>query len=423
MNPLTIINARVLTLASLARPDPRRQAELRDLGVIERGYVRIEDQEIAAVGAGDPPGSAAGEVLDAGGCVLMPAFVDCHTHACWAGDRFDEFEMSLAGASYLDILKAGGGIMSTVRAVRSASDDQLTFGLLRRLTAMAALGTGTVEVKSGYGLTTDHELRMLRCVHSAARQAGQVLIGTFLGAHANDPENPNLVEQTINQTLPLVVSEFPGITVDAFCEQGAWSLDDCRRLFENAIDLGCPIRVHTDQFNSLGMTRLAVELGAVSVDHLEASTPKDLEHLAPSKTIGVLLPCAGFQLDGRYAPGRALIDAGGAVALATNYNPGSAPTPSMPFAIALACRKLKLTPAEAITAATWNAACVLGLQDRVGSIEVGKRADLQLLDTTDERELAYELAGPGPLAVVINGEIAHLRAVGHTSADDEGSES
>jgi imidazolonepropionase len=227
-----------------------------------------------------------------------------------------------------------------------------------------------------------------------------------------------------------VVAEFPEITCDAFCEELAWSLEDVRRLFENARDLGCPLRVHADQFHSLGVTRLAVEMGAVSVDHLEAITPKDLRHLAPSATIGVLLPCAGFHLNDRYAPARALIDAGGAVAIATNYNPGSAPTPSMPFTIALACRKLRMSPAEAILAATYNAACVLGMQDRVGTIEVGKRADLQLLDAQDERELGYELAGPGPLVVMVGGEIVHLRAVGrdddespHDDDDDDDDES
>jgi len=419
VSSLTIVNARILTLAALARPEPRRGAALRDLGVIERGFVRIEGSDIAAVGSGEWTGSAEGEVIDAGGCVLMPGFVDCHTHTCWAGHRLDEFELALSGATYLEILKSGGGIMSTVRAVREADDEDLTNALLRRLTAMASLGTGTVEVKSGYGLTVESELKMLRCIHAASRQAGQLVIGTFLGAHAIDPENPKMVEQTINDTLPLVAAEFPGIMVDAFCEQGAWTLEDCRRLFENAQDLGCPIRVHADQFNSLGMTRLAVELGAVSVDHLEATTPKDLEHLAHSKTIGVMLPCAGFHLDGRYAPARALIDAGGAVALATNFNPGSAPTPSMPFVIALACRKLRMTPAEAITASTWNAACALQVQDRVGSLEVGKRADLQLLDSFDERELGYELAGAGPLVVINNGEIVHLRAVGRELASED----
>jgi imidazolonepropionase len=363
------------------------------------------DGRIAAVGAGDPDGDAAAADIDAGGCVLMPGFVDCHTHACWAGDRFDEFEMKLAGRSYLEILESGGGIMSTVRAVRAEEGRALRESLVKRLSRMAALGSTTVEVKSGYGLTTTDEVKMLRAIHIAGGETRQSVIPTFLGAHAIDPDSPRCVDETINETLPKVVNEFPGIACDAYCEQGAWSVRDTGRLFERAAALGCPLRVHTDQFNSLGMTRLAIEMGAVSVDHLEATTPADLELLAASKTIGVALPASGFQLDDRYMSGRALVDAGGVLALATNYNPGSAPTPSMAFVIALACRKLGLTIAEAIVAATVNAACVLGLQDKVGSIEPGKRADLQLMDFTDERELGYEFATPGPRFVMIAGQV------------------
>ncbi len=403
---LAVTNARLLTLAG--GDAPRRGATLSDLGVIERGWVQIERGLVRAAGAGEPP-SPARRTIDAGGCVLMPAFVDCHTHACWAGSRFDEFEMTLAGATYLEILRAGGGIMSTVRAVRAASEEALADRLLQRLERMGALGTATAEVKSGYGLTTADELKMLRAIHAAADRGRLRVVATFLGAHAIDPDDPQCVERTIVETLPAVAGEFPRIPCDAYCETGAWSLRDVRRLFEEAAALGCPLRVHADQFNSLGMTRLAVEMGAVSVDHLEAVTPADLEHLARSPTIGVALPACGFHLDGRYAPARAFVDACGALALATNYNPGSAPTPSMPLVIALACRRLGLRPAEAIAAATINAACVLGLAGALGSIEPGKRADLQLLDTADERELAHEIAAPGPRWVMIDGRIAWHR--------------
>lgn len=409
ISTLTITNARILTLAG-ATP-PRRGDALRDLGVIERGFVRIEDGRIVEVGEGEETSNDSQEiVIDAQGCVLMPAFVDCHTHACWAGQRLDEFALKLAGRSYLDILKAGGGIMSTVRAVRAASQQELTENLRRRLERMAALGTATVEVKSGYGLTTNDELKMLRAVREAASGGAMTIVPTFLGAHAIDPDNPKFIEQTINETLPAVVEEFPGIVCDAYCEQGAWSLDDTKRLFEKAQSLGLPLRVHADQFNSLGMTRLAVDMNAISVDHLEATTPDDLTYLAQSETMGVALPACGFHLDDRYAPARAFIDAGGALAIATNYNPGSAPTPSMPFVIALACRKMGLTPAEAIACSTINAACVLNLASEVGSIEVNKRADLQLLDGTDERELGYEFASPGPRLTIINGQVSHRRA-------------
>ena len=404
---LTITNARVLTLAGGEMP--RRGGGLGELGVIDRGYVQVAGGRITAVGGGEPAGDDPGHVHDAGGCVLMPAFVDCHTHACWAGDRFDDLDMKLAGRSYLEILAAGGGIMSTVRAVRAASEQELTGRLLKHLAAMAALGTATAEVKSGYGLTTADELKMLRAIHEAAQQTELTVVASFLGAHAIDPDNPRFVEQTVDETLPAVAGEFPGIVCDAYCEEGAWSLDDTKRLFERAAELGCPLRIHADQFNSLGATRLAVDVGAVSVDHLEATTPQDLEYLARSPTLGVALPACGFHLDDRYAPARRFVDAGGALAIATNYNPGSAPTPSMPFVVALACRKLGLTAAEAVTAATANAACVLRLQDETGTIEPGKRADLQLLDCTDHRELGYEFATAGPRLVTSGGRIVHRR--------------
>ncbi len=402
---LTIINARVLTLAGA--DGPRRGAALGELGEIERGFVRIQADRIEAVGPGEPGGT--GEVVDAQGCVVMPGFVDCHTHACWAGNRFDEFQMKLAGRSYPEILQAGGGIMSTVRAVRAASQDELVDGLLGRLGRMAALGTTAVEVKSGYGLTTVDELKMLQAIHTCSNLTHLHVVSSFLGAHAIDPENPAFIDQTIHETLPAVVEAFPGIVCDAYCDSCAWSLDDTRRLFEAAAGLGCPLRVHADQFESLGMTGLAVEMGAVSVDHLEATTRPDLERLAASSTIGVALPAVGFQLDDRYAPAREFVDAGGALALATNYNPGSAPTPSMAFVVALAGRKLGLSHAEAIVAGTVNAACVLGLQAELGSIEPGKRADLQLLDFTDERELGYEFATPGPRLVMSAGQVVHTR--------------
>ncbi|HRP62282.1 MAG TPA: imidazolonepropionase [Phycisphaerales bacterium] len=417
MSRLTIVNARLLTLAArpgftdgLAPIGPRRGSALRELGIIERGTISVHNERITSITAEPYVQPTAGErIVDAGGCVVMPAFVDCHTHACWAGDRFDEFELRLGGASYLDILKAGGGIMSTVRAVRAVDEDELVELLLTRLARMAALGTGTVEIKSGYGLDTDTELKMLRAIRRASELAPQMIVPTFLGAHAIDPENPHCVEQTITETLPTVAMEFPGITCDAYCEEGAWSLDDARRLFESALDMGCSIRVHADQFNSLGMTRLAADMGAVSVDHLEATTADDLSHLAHSNTVGVALPCSGFHLDAGYMAARPFVDGGGALAIASNYNPGSSPTPSMPFTIALACRKLRLNPMEAITASTWNAACVVNAQDEVGSLEIGKRADILVMDFADERELGHEFATPGPRVVILNGRIVFER--------------
>jgi imidazolonepropionase len=396
---------------------------MNDLGIIEHGYVLVREGLIVSIDAGDPDDEFISSnedlpVIDAYGRVLMPAFVDCHTHCCWAGSRLDEFEMGLRGISYLDILAKGGGIMSTVRAVREATKEQLSQELLTRIGMMASLGTTTVEIKSGYGLTTEDELKMLRAIHDASQNVPQLVVGTFLGAHAIDESQDGFVDIVINETLPAVVQEFPGITCDAYCEKGAWSMEDTTRLFEKAIELNCPIRAHVDQFNSLGMLSKAVELGAVSVDHLEASTEEEQKLLAQSNTIAVLLPSSGFCLNNNYANGRALIDLGCPVAIASNYNPGSAPCPSIPFSIALACRRLGLTPAEAITATTYNAACVLGLQETVGSLEVGKHADMQLLECEDERDLAWHVAAGGPLLVSIAGEIVHLLTDGEMEVED-----
>lgn len=406
--PIAITGARILTLRG--RDDgrlPRRGEALGDLGVVDRGWILCREGRIEAVGEGNAPTLPAGtRIVHAEGRVAMPAFVDAHTHACFVGDRADEFEARLAGASYLDILAAGGGIMATVRAVRAATEEELADALIGRLQRLARLGTGTVEVKSGYGLDPDSELRMLRAIRLAGERTPQIVRPTFLGAHALDADSTDpaaAAHRIIDEALPAVASEFPGISCDAYCEEGAWSLDQCRRLFEEARSLGLQIRVHADQFNSLGMTRLAVEMGARSVDHLEAATPEDLRALAASDTMAVLLPVSGFTLDDRYADGRGLVDLGAAIVVASNDNPGSAPSGSMPFAIALACRHGRLRPAEAITAATWNAACLLDLQDEIGSIEPGKRADIQVLDSRDERSLALDVAGPGPIGLVLEG--------------------
>ena len=411
MTDFLIINARILTLAG--DNTPRRKQEMNDLGIIELGHVLVKDGLIAHVGEGVPSEDLIGEdedlpIVDAYGRVLMPTFVDCHTHSCWAGSRLEEFEMGLRGVPYLEILQNGGGIMSTVRAVRESSQEDLTIDLLGRLGLMTSLGTTSMEIKSGYGLTTKDELKMLRAVHDASQDVPQLIVGTFLGAHAIDPDQKNFAEIVIHETLPAVVQEFPGITCDAYCEEGAWSVEQTTALFEKAIALDCPIRAHVDQFNSLGMLPKAVDMGAKSVDHLEASTDDELKKLAASNTMGVLLPSSGFCLNDAYARGREIIDFGCSVAIATNYNPGSAPSPSMPFSISLACRRLGLTPAEAITAATFNAACVLDLQNKVGTIEEGKRADIQLLDCNDERELAWHVSSGSPLLVAIKGEIVHL---------------
>jgi imidazolonepropionase len=397
---LHIRNARILTLGqgSLAR----RGKDLGNLGVIPAGEVLVADGKITAVGTKvEAPADA--EIIDAMGRVLMPAFVDCHTHACWAGDRLDEWELKLRGVPYLEILKKGGGIHATVKAVREATQKQLAASLRDRLGTMLREGTTTVEVKSGYGLNTEAEMKMLRAIRRAAAEwPGTVAVTALLG-HAFEGGLEDYVRMVVKDMLPEVAKEFPDIAVDAYCEEGAWTVEACVRLFEKARKHH-PIRVHADQFNSLGMIPEAVRLHARSVDHLEASTKKDLILLAQSPTCGVILPCTGLHTDQRFMRARLFIEQGGALALATNCNPGTSPSHSMPLAIALAVRFCGLTPAEAITAATVNGAVVLGLSDR-GTIAPGQRADLILLQHKDERALAYELGGNPVEKVICAGQL------------------
>ncbi|GAB4177629.1 MAG: imidazolonepropionase [Wenzhouxiangellaceae bacterium] len=361
--------------------------------------------------AGSAPAVAAVEP-DLAGRVVLPGFVDCHTHACFAGSRLDEWTLKLEGADYLEILRGGGGIMATVRATRQASQSGLAETLHARLERMLAHGSTSIEVKSGYGLDTESELKMLRAIADAADRFAGTVVPTACIGHAIDPEQDRgaFVRRTLTETLPAVSAEFPGIAIDAYCEQGAWTLEDCIALFDAAQAAGHPIRVHADQFNRLGMIDAAIERGYLSVDHLEATDHDALVRLAQSRVYGVMLPASGFHLDERYADGRTFLDAGGHLALGTNFNPGSAPCLSMPFVIALAVRKLGLTPVEAIDAATAAAASVLGFEDR-GRIEVGLRADLVVLHATDPRELAWEFGGNPVQRVMVAGQWISVNSI------------
>lgn len=419
--PILIRNARVLSMchgeSSGQRSRALRGREMESCGVIPNADVLLEGGIITKVlaHATDAQGIAPSqltthaniEVIDAAGCVLLPGLIDCHTHLCWAGSRVEEWTQKLAGTPYLELLAKGGGIMSTVRATRLASEEELTDLLVQRLETIFSRGvTSTIEVKSGYGLSTNDELKMLRAIVGAASFLGlqSRVVPTALIGHAIDSQDSDFVNRTIQETLPAISSEFPGITIDAYCEKGAWSLEDCKRLFEAAQTLGHPCRVHADQFNDLEMIPWSTSKSFKSVDHLESSAPAHVNLLAQSSTIGVGLPLCGLHMaDGKFAPLRALIDAGGACAVATNSNPGSAPSASLPLAMAIAVRYCGLTPREALAAATINAATVLGLKDR-GRIHPGEMADVMLLHTRDEREVAYGL-GEMPLKLSIRGGV------------------
>ena len=405
---LLIRHARVLTLAQpktdssvLAGARPRRGPALRELGVIARGDVLVQDGKIAAVGA-ELPVPPDAEVIEADGRVLMPGFVDCHTHACWAGDRLGEWEQQLGGLPPAEIAKRGGGLHAMVRAVREATRKQLAAGLRPRLDLMLRNGTTTVEVKSGYGLTTEAELKMLHAIQRAAQEWPGTVVPTALLGQGLEGDEATHTRMVVREMLPAVWHEFPGITVDMVCEEGGWPVEACVRLFERASKHGLPVRIHADQFGPSGVIPEALRLHARSVDHLESATKADLVALAASDTFGVIAPVTSFHSGLRYARGGAFVDSGGLVALATDCNPATAPTYSMPLAIALAVRGCGLTPAEAITACTVNAAAVLGLSDR-GTIEPGQRADLILLRHRDERLLAHELGGNPVDCVIIGG--------------------
>lgn len=395
---LLIRHARILTLAQ-AKAGPRRGRALRELGVIARGDVLVEADQIAAVGPNLPVPPDA-EVIEADGRVLLPGFVDCHTHACWAGgDRLDEWEQLLNGRTAAEIRQRGGGLASTVHAVREATRKQLAANLRGRLDLMLAAGTTTVEVKSGYGLTQDAELKLLHAIQRAAQEWPGTVRPTALLGHALDGQPADYTREVVRETLPAVWHEFPGITVEARCADDAWPLEACVRLFERAHRHGLPIRAQADEAGPTGLVPELLKLHARAIAHLEGASKPDLLALAASDTFAVMLPAKSFHTGERLFRGGAFVDSGGLLALASNCNPATAPTHSMPFVIALAVRYGGLTPAEAIVASTVNAAAVLGLSDR-GTIEPGKRADLILLRHRDERQLAHEL-GDNPVECVI----------------------
>jgi len=399
--------AQVVTCAS---PDgPRRGAAMRDAGVIAHGAVAITAGKIVAVGKSDDLRRVfhASDELDASGKAITPGFVDPHTHVVYAGDRVAEWELKLRGASYLEILESGGGIVSTMRATRAASLDELVAQSGKRLREMLRLGTTTAECKTGYGLDLENELKMLRAM--ALLQAAQpiTLVPTLLAAHAVPPEfkgrADEYVDLIVNEIIPRVTG--PAF-VDVYCEKSAFSVAQARRVLSAGQRAGLRAKAHVDQFNELGGVGMALELGAVSVDHLDVTGADAIHQIANSAAVAVVIPAATFHLGGQnYANARGMIDAGCALALCTDINPGSAPCPSMPLVMALACRFMRLSPAEALNASTINAAHAVGLGWRVGSIEVGKQADLVILDAPDYRHVMYEFGGNSVKTVIKNGNI------------------
>jgi imidazolonepropionase len=397
----------VRDLAQLATPAgreaPLRGAGLGEVDVIEDAYVLCDGDTIEAVGPMSelPELTGVFHEVDGSGFCAVPGLVDCHTHAAFGGDRVDEFSLRAAGASYEELHAAGGGILSTVRATRALGDDGLRVAVERHRDWMRASGTTTFEAKSGYGLDKDTELASLRAI----RDAGGV--PTWLGAHAVPPEFAD-ADAYLDFALAEVLPEAAEIAeaADVFLERGAFDAGQARRYLGACRDAGLALRIHGDQFTESGAIPLAIELGARSIDHLEATGADGIKALAASDVTGVLLPASALFLDRPMPPARALVDAGAAIALATDFNPGSAFTESLPLVCSLACTQLHLAPAEALAACTVNAAHVLGRADRIGRLAPGFRADITLLDASDWRYLAYHLGAPVASRVVVGGELA-----------------
>jgi imidazolonepropionase len=372
IEPIDLLVHNTSQVVTCAGPGPRRGAAMRELGALAGGAVAVRGEQIVAVGAEGELRrryNAAAE-LDARGCAVVPGLVDPHTHVVYAGDRVGEFEQRIGGVSYQEIMAAGGGIASTARATRAAGVEELVAASRRRLDQMLRLGATTVEAKSGYGLETAAELRQLAATAELDRSHQIDLVPTFLGAHALPPEYAGradaYIDLVVEEMLPAAArwhaaSPFAAagvpMFVDVFCERGAFDVAQSRRVLEAARALGLPLKAHVDEFSELGGLALALGLGAVSVDHLDVTGPEGIALLAASPAVGVVIPTVPFNLGGtHFAAARAMIDAGAAIALTTDINPGSAPCPSLPLAMAIACRYQRLLPAEALVAATLNAA-------------------------------------------------------------------
>ncbi|MCA1622347.1 MAG: imidazolonepropionase [Acidobacteria bacterium] len=408
---LIIHNAKQLVTCA-SSSEAKKGALMRELSIVENGAVAIKDRKIVSVGKSDEVlhEFSTKETIDAKGKVVCPAFVECHTHIVFAGNRLNEFELKIKGADYLEILENGGGIISTVSQTRKASLKDLVQQSVRRLDQMLKLGTATAEIKTGYGLDLKTELKMLDAIAELDKIHAVEIVPTFLGAHAIPPEyrevkrgSDDYIDLICEEMLPIIADlrqserNYKGLFknkpffVDVFCEKNAFNRAQSKRVLETAKSLGFGLKAHVDEFTNLGGAQMAIELGATSIDHLDVISDEEIEMLVNSNTIGVITPTVNFNFGScEFADVRKMIDAGCAIALSTDFNPGSAPCPSLPNAMAIACRYQKLLPCEALNASTINAAFAIGLSATHGSIEIGKQADILILDTDDYRQLAYE---------------------------------
>ncbi len=427
MQQVDLIVTGASQLVTCAASQPKRGPDLRDVGIIPDGALAIHEGRIVAVGSSAEIRHqyGAAQIVDAGGKAVCPGFVDCHTHTVYAGDRIAEFERRIAGVSYMQILAEGGGILHTMRATRDAAAQQLVAEARTRLNTMLRLGTTTVEIKTGYGLELASELAMLDAIAELDRTHPVDTIPTFLGAHAVPPEftgyTDDYAQHVIEVMLPAAYhwyrdSHFAAqglpLYVDVFCEAGVFSAEQSRRILSAGKSLGMGVKAHVDEFVTQGGVGVALALEATSVDHLDVTPPDDIAALAQSGTVAVVMPAVNFHLGStHFAAARALIDAGAIFALATDLNPGSAPCPSLPLVMAIACRYQRVLPAEALNAVTINAAHALGLGREIGSLEVGKQADILILNTEDYRALMAQFGDNAVTAVIKRGQLVHKPAI------------
>ncbi len=409
----------------------KKSVAMNNVGIIENGAVAIFEGKIVGVGNAEDiyKNFTSKNIVDARQKVVCPGFVECHTHVVFGGNRLDEFELKIKGADYLEILAGGGGILSTVKHTRQASFDELIEQSCARLDKMLQLGVTTCEVKTGYGLNTEAELKMLEVIFALNKNHAVDLVPTLLAAHAVPPEyrqvqspkskvpgSDDYVDLICDEIVPKAVNLYKkshiednqnlNFFIDVFCEENAFTLEQARKVLEAGKRLGMKIKAHVDEFTNLGAARMAIELGATSIDHLDKISGAEIELLAKSNTVGVVTPTVNFNFgSNEFADARKMIDANCAIAVSTDYNPGSAPCPSIPNAMAIACRYQKLLPSEALNAVTINAAFAVSLSGKVGSIEVGKKADILILETNDYRDLAYEFGGNLVEKIIKNGQL------------------
>jgi imidazolonepropionase len=398
----------IAELATLAGPNaqPRRGKDLGELGLIKDAWVAIADGKVQEIGTGAAP--QARTVIDASGCTVTPGLIDPHTHLVFGGTREAEFVQRLEGATYAEILAAGGGIHHTVTATRTATVEELVQSGRQRLKRMLACGTTTLEAKSGYGLELETELKQLLATKQLAEEGPQEIIATFMGAHAvpKGVDGDAYTQQVIDEMLPEVARRGLATYCDVFCEKGVFTPQQTERIGRAAKALGLGVRIHADELSDLGGGALAATLEAASADHLLMMGEQSVKALASSNTVAVMLPGTPFFLGmAERAPARQLVDAGVAIAIGTDFNPGSCFSESLPMMMTLACLHLKLTPAEALACVTINAAHSLGLAERLGSLEVGKQADLVVWDAPNHAHLAYHFGVPLVQRVLKRGEV------------------